>query len=178
MLRGARRLHLGCGPHVLPEWSNLDIAPGNGGIVWDVTRGLPVQDASIDYVYSEHFIEHLSLAQGEALLVEIYRVLRPGGVVRLTTPDLRTLIREYQSGRLDYWREVDWVPATPARLLNESMRLWGHKFVYDHDELVTLLRSCGFTTVEDAPYRESRIEELAGLERRVFRDEIIIEASR
>lgn len=146
--------------------------------MWDVTRGLPVPTASVDYVFSEHFIEHLTLSQGEALLADIHRALRPGGVVRVTTPDLRTLIREYQSGRLDYWREVDWVPATSARLLNEAMRFWGHQFVYDRDELVTLLRASGFSEIEDAPYRESRHEVFNRLEQRVFRDEIILEATR
>lgn len=58
------------------------------------TKGdaLPFPDESIDFVYSEHFFEHLFFDEAVALLAECGRVLKKGGVVRTVVPDadLRT----------------------------------------------------------------------------------------
>jgi hypothetical protein len=51
------RLHLGAGPRLLPGWLNSDLVTGD--IYLDITRRLPLPDASLDYVYGEHVIEHV-----------------------------------------------------------------------------------------------------------------------
>lgn len=177
-LAGQTRLHLGCGRNVVPGWANVDAEGGAGVIAWDLRRPLPAADASFDYVFSEHFIEHVTRDEALRLLRECRRVLKPGGVLRTTTPDLRKLVAEYLSGRLDEWRDVAWLPESPCRLLNEGMRLWGHQFVYDEPELRALLAEAGFADVERVAWRESSHEALRGLECRPLHDEIIVEARR
>ena len=66
---------------------DLDYAPLRGGqrqVQADATR-LPLPDASIDVIASFETIEHVPDAR--ALVYELRRVLRPGGVLVLSTPN-------------------------------------------------------------------------------------------
>jgi len=63
-------------------------------------------------------------------------------------------------------------------MLNESMRLWGHQFLYDVEELTALLREVGFSDVVSVGWRQSRHGALRDLECRPFHNEIILEATK
>lgn len=169
------KLHLGCGSNIIPEWTNVDLSDLKGVTKWDLTKSLPVDSSSVDYIYSEHFIEHITREQAKGLLIECSRVLRMGGVLRISTPDLRKLVNEYLSGNLMEWSELGWNPDTPCALMNEGMRLWGHQYLYDAAELKQLLLDCGFDSVELMSWRESKHHELRGLECRPFHEDLIYE---
>lgn len=145
-------------------------------IAHDLTLLLPVASNSVRFIYSEHFIEHIPHEAAAQLLRECHRVLRPDGVVRMSTPNLRKLISEYESGRLDEWINVGWRPETPCRLLNEGLRKWDHQFVYDEAELLDLVRAAGFQDCRLVEWRVSSHPELHELETRPFHDEVIFEA--
>jgi predicted SAM-dependent methyltransferase len=172
------RLHLACGSNLLAGWANVDIDGASEVIKLDLTRSLPVASESIDFVFCEHFIEHISASDAERLLREIRRCLRPGGVIRLSTPDLAVLVTHYRDQKLDTWHDVGWTPQTPCRLLNEGLHSWGHQFVYDQRELETLLGSVGFSAVRRVRWRQSDHRELSGLECRPDHSELIYEATR
>ncbi len=170
------RLHLGCGPNVMQGWGNLDVAGGPGSYRCDLKQPLPKADSSVRYIYTEHFIEHIERDDGVRLMRECHRVLTDDGVLRVSTPDLRFLVKEYESGRLGEWADMNWHPASSCRLLNESMRLWGHVFLYDEEELRQMLGEAGFRSIDRVPYRKSRHAPLEGLETRPFHQELIVEA--
>ena len=173
------QLHLGCGPCVLPGWINLDTEQGIPGVVaWDLRQGLPLKDQSIEAVYSEHFIEHLTLEDARRLLRECVRVMKPGAMIRMSTPDLAYLVEAYRERRLDEWRDVDWMPASPADLLNEGMRSWGHRYLHDAASLSRLIASAGFVEPTRVAWRQSRNARLRGLESRPFHGDLIMEAIR
>lgn len=173
---GPKRLHLGCGANLLPGWANVDYSDLAGVIRHDLTRPFPLPPDSVEFIYSEHFIEHITREQALTLLSECRRVLKREGVLRLSTPNLEKLTDEYLARRVSEWEDVDWRPKTPCQMLNEGLRLWGHQFVYDRDELTLLLNEAGFQHVTPAAWRESRRPELRGLECRPFHGEIIVEA--
>lgn len=175
-IAGQKKLHLACGNHVLDGWANIDLQSNRKVIGWDLTHGLPVRSGTIDLIFCEHFIEHITLEQAKALLVEIYRSLRPDGILRLSTPDLKKILDEYILGRTSEWANVGWSPATPCQMLNDGLRLWGHQFVYDDDELTSLLNEAGFREIRKVAWRESSTTGLSKLECRPFHGEIIIEA--
>ncbi len=177
-IRQCQKLHLGCGPHVLPGWANLDLAGAPGSVRWHLNWRLPVDDASVDLIFSEHFIEHIDKAQATMLLRDCHRALRVGGVLRLSTPSLAKLVTEYQAGRLDEWADVAWTPASPCDLLNDGMRAWGHRYLYDEAELRLQLQAAGFNTVLRMQWRQSAVAGLGGLEQRPFHDELIMEATK
>ena len=177
-LAGHDRVHLGCGPNVLEGWANLDIGGGSGVTHFDLTSRLPFSDASVNRVFTEHFIEHIPRKRGLSVLRECARILKPNGVLRLSTPDLRVLVDQYLAGRTIEWSDQGWTPNSPCQMLNEGMRRWGHQFVWDEAELVAALSSVGFATVNRVAWRESEHSGLSGLECRTDHGDLIVEAVR
>jgi predicted SAM-dependent methyltransferase len=166
------RLHIGAGPYRLDGWLDSDLIGGD--VYLDLTRPLPLPDASFDYVFGEHVVEHLTEQKGEQLFRELRRVLRPGGVARLTTPDLRKIVALYRDenpviGLDDYARFLDQETGKRhergAQVFNDYLRLWGHRYVYDEDDLTAKLLAAGFSNVERAEPGESVHDLLRGLER-------------
>lgn len=78
VVRKYDKLHLGCGPRRIADWANIDIS-GYQNIVWDLRKRLPVTPGSIRFIYSEHFIEHISRSQALELLRNCRAVLAKGG---------------------------------------------------------------------------------------------------
>jgi len=174
-----RKLHLGAGNHLLPGWLNSDLHPPAAEVLHlDATRTFPFEDVTFDYVFSEHMIEHLTYADGVRMLRECHRVLKPGGRVRVSTPDLRTLVRLYQgeSGPVPdaflAWHH-EWIvrdgdeaapAAEPVFVLNNFVRDWGHQFIYDEPALRRALTSAGFDGVVTRDLNASDDPALADLE--------------
>jgi predicted SAM-dependent methyltransferase len=169
------KIHLACGGVRLDGWLNVDLDSPVADLRLDLREKLPFADGSAAYLFSEHFIEHLTRAQGVALLAESHRVLAAEGVLRISTPDLKFLAASYLAGATDEWGEL-WCPATPSSLMNEGMRSWGHQFLYDANELIAVLREAGFRALVFVAWRQSLHGELAGLESRPFHNELIVEA--
>ena len=95
-VRGPLLVNVGCGSVAHPEWANFDVAPRLPHVrQLDVRQGLPLADGQADAVYSSHVLEHLSSAEADGFLRELWRVLAPGGVIRLVVPDLEAICRLY-----------------------------------------------------------------------------------
>ena len=172
------KINLGCGPTIIPGWINLDREPKPGAHFWDGTLGIPAETNSISLIYSEHFIEHLSLEESSNLLRECVRVLCPGGIMRVSTPDIRVLMQAYEGNALDYWLNVGWRPRTVCDLMNEGMRAWGHQYLFDRARLTEVLLQVGFARVAAVPWGRSSIAELCDREARPFHGELIFEAQK
>lgn len=79
---------------------------GRYNLIHGSCYNIPVPDCTYDYVVSLELIEHLP--DGDRLLKELYRVLKPGGKLVLTTPygkpgivyDEKYHFKEYNSGEL------------------------------------------------------------------------------
>lgn len=138
--------------------------------MWDVTEGLPVPDGSCECIYSEHFLEHLTVEQGIRFLRDCRRVLRPGGVMRVAMPSVAEPVRRYYENS---WREnpaleeygLTWIQ-TRAEYINVAFRHWGHQWLYDEEELGRRLREAGFERTSTVAWGESRHPLLAGRETR------------
>jgi len=64
-------------------------------ICWDLRKGIPFALNSFDVVYHSHFLEHVPKEQAGVVLKECWRVLKPGGIIRVVVPDLEVLARRY-----------------------------------------------------------------------------------
>lgn len=168
------KLHLGAGHNRLGGWLNTDRDVDAELVLLDATGPFPLPDGAVDYVFAEHLIEHLPYSDALPMLRESYRVLTPGGRIRLATPDLDrvvSLLRDDQGEigvRYATWLCDSYFPEArgPAATfaVNQVLRGWGHLFVYDEATLRATLEAAGFTDVERHPFGDSGVPELKGLE--------------
>ena len=162
-------VQLGSGGNNWPDWVNVDLSPSSKpDVVLDLRGGFPAPRV-VRIIHSEHVLEHLELEDAKRLLLDLAGALQPGGTMRIALPDLAHLIEAYQGD----WRSQAWLddPAyahisSATEMLNYGLRSWGHKYVYDYDELVLRLRAAGFDQIERRPWGESPVPELAGRETR------------
>jgi SAM-dependent methyltransferase len=83
------------------EWTNVRFnmwpaPPDESDILHhDVRKPLLYPDETFDAAYALHVIEHLTPAEGRSFVNELYRVLKPGGILRISTPDLENIARSY-----------------------------------------------------------------------------------
>ena len=92
----ARYVNLGCGARYHRSWLNIDVvAAGPHVMVHDLRRGIPLDSASCQVVYHAHVLEHFRRDDAQAFLRECYRVLCPGGIIRVVVPDLERICRAY-----------------------------------------------------------------------------------
>jgi SAM-dependent methyltransferase len=204
------KINIGSGPHGKPDWVNLDwgalallsklpwlrrllialrLLPAHYKTDWpsqprlcDCRKKLPFADGSVDFAYSSSFLEHLPRWQALKLLRECHRVLHPGGVLRISVPDLRLLAEKYVQRDQPYyaqlqppgvdaawtvgdsfvstfqghdmWSEPDWVGRLRARFIR------GHLWMYDFHSLSRLLMAAGFKEVAHCEAGVGRVPDL------------------
>jgi predicted SAM-dependent methyltransferase len=89
-------LNLGCGRRFHPAWTNVDfVAVGSAVLVHDLRKGVPFPDGEFDLVYHSHLLEHFDRSYALRLLRECFRVLKPGGTIRIAVPDLERIVKTY-----------------------------------------------------------------------------------
>ncbi|MFZ1721944.1 MAG: methyltransferase domain-containing protein [Microgenomates group bacterium] len=169
-----KKLQLGCGPHLIKGWLNSELYGSPEMIPLDLTKKFPVPDNSFDYLFCEHTIEHFSLEQGRNIFAEFFRVLKPGGKVRMATPDLKFLIDLYKKEkkpvqkRYIAWSSKEFFPKLgivhETFVINNFVRAWGHQFIYDLAAFKILLPKAGFKNITKHKPGESRDKHLRGLE--------------
>jgi predicted SAM-dependent methyltransferase len=150
----------------------------------DICVPLPFADACVDWVYAEHLVEHVSLTEGIGWLREVHRILAPGGLLRLTTPDLRRYVEGYlrddglfakHRRRLAAAGVGPPMPGRGAFMFNQMFYLWGHRWIYDEAELRHALGSAGFDpdTVAVQAFRRGARPDVAALDQVLRNDETI-----
>lgn len=170
-----RKLHIGAGHNHLPGWLNTDRDPNSGAIYLDAAEPFPFEDATFDYLYSEHLIEHLPYEAGLSMLEECRRVLKPGGRIRIATPDMERIVGLLYAlpgdveERYARWLTESYFPEAvgdrwAVYAINQVFRGWGHQFLYDQKTLGALLEKVGFTAVRPRPFGQSDDVNLIGVE--------------
>jgi SAM-dependent methyltransferase len=177
-LGSKRYLIVGTGP-ALPlneSFINLDYYwRPNLDLCWDITKEQPLEDNSLSGIFMEHTLEHLSYLDGKNVLMCCYRMLRPGGTLRLSVPDFEIYLEVYRRrklgeriifpyGYLDKLGAYGETPSdtTPMMVINVMSRGAGervdysHKFTYDYETLELMLRRCGFVNIRRESFMRGR----------------------
>lgn len=171
---GSIMLNIGCGTDYKDGWINIDNNSDDNieklDLNWDLRNPLPFAENSVDFIFNEHFFEHLTVEEGQVVMKDLLRVLKPGGVIRIAMPDLEGVVHNYTSVPLDKDPVIkefkfDFVQ-TRAEWMNMSFRWWGHKWLYDWEELQRRLKQAGYTKIKRCKLRTSAHAELQKLETR------------
>lgn len=162
--RTEQLVNVACGPHVVPEFLNIDLLPCDRRVVeWDCRRSIPVGDGGAAGVRAEQFIEHLEAREElPAFLADVHRALCPGGVLRVIVPDAERYLRAYCRDDLTGFRELatpdpfpDDLP-TRMDVINHVFHQWHeHRWAYDFETLAHRLNAAGFARVERMSFARS-----------------------
>jgi predicted SAM-dependent methyltransferase len=131
----------------------FDIVRANG-IRWaNVAKRIPLNDESVEVLYTCHMLEHLDREEAHAFLKESKRVLQPGGILRVAVPDIRAAVSNYlESGDADQFIEDTHLTiAKPVTLRKKITHIITgarhHHWMYDEESLKRLLMAGGFDNV-------------------------------
>lgn len=144
-----RYLNLGCGNSIFPSpWENLDIRPLIG--VDHVGEVYPLNfDGNLfDIVYASHLLEHFKRSDTQKIVNEWVRVLKPGGLLRISVPSLENITKIYQeTGDIE-------------QILGPLMggQTYDHNFHYmafDKINLTKIMKSAGLIAIHPWDFRRT-----------------------
>lgn len=138
---GPHILNLGGGGVLSDRWLTADVTP-RADVFMDITKPLPVPDMTVDAVYSEEVIEHIDRQAGRKMLEECFRILKPEGTLRLTTPSL------------DYFAKRTLSDLAGTQEINDIFYRHGHRFIYSKEAMHRTLRDAGFINIRPSIYRD------------------------
>ena len=138
-------------------WLTVDVIPGCD-IYYNLRKGIPFPDNSVNKIYSSHFFEHLSSEEIILFLKECKRVLIPGGNFSICVPNAKIYIENYYNNTI--LQEQDYFSYKPAYnfysmidYVNYIAYMGGeHKHLFDEDNLLAILRFIGFDHVATRPF--------------------------
>ena len=170
--------------HILPN-ALVDMPWAQDIFIHDLRKPLPFDANSMEAIYSSHTLEHLYLEEAKRLLKECYRVLKPGGILRIVLPDLKAMVQEYIDEQSHSYPVNDIYNDTPADRLNVRLNLrmpnsapinifhriytamtdfHTHKWMYDAESLTYYFQKSNFINIQEMKCYESRIKGIDAVE--------------
>lgn len=149
------KLNIACGPVYLDGWINSDLRPSdmpNDEVskswkldeVWDMTKRLPLEDNSVDFILAWHCLEHASLGDSGEMVRDWHRVLRPGGMVACAVPDVIKVAKRWEIGEFD-----DFIGAVNIAGPYNGYDGDFHRWAYCQRSLENKFREAGFPDVRE-----------------------------
>lgn len=134
-----RKIQFGAGSLNISGFENYEQAQ------IDITQPLPFKDGEIDVVFAEMVLEHITPQQAWSFIEEAYRVLKPGGKIRLVIPDF---VRCFRLQDPDWLRVNQGVTNNNGTLRDQMKSIifgHGHQGLWSAELLQAVLSSIGFT---------------------------------
>jgi len=153
------KVHYGCGANIMPDWFNLDLYASDEQDYFAINLldKHPFANSQVSFAFSEDVLEHLTQADSIFFLSEIYRALKPGGVLRLSFPGLEGVLTQHYS------------PYSESRVRQgefEAYSFWDHVHFYSKEELRLVAEHIGFKKIQFVEYGQSAYAELKELDTR------------
>ncbi|MEX0918404.1 MAG: methyltransferase domain-containing protein [Candidatus Paceibacterota bacterium] len=159
------KIQIGGGKHILEGYLNIDIVPP-ADLICDIREGIPLESQSSEFIFSEHFFEHVDYPiSSKKIISEFFRILKYGGQVVLGVPDSELVVKSYVNKDREFYEKAlnTWYINrgclddfnTYIDLLNYHFRDQDddekynpHYWAYDFDKLQSLFRNAKFNKVE------------------------------
>ena len=146
------KIHLGCGQKYIEGWFHVDALEiehvDHVGRVEDLSF---IPDNTAKLIYACHVLEHFGRHTYVDALKEWYRVLAPGGILRLAVPDFAAAAALYQSGTLP--RGIEDVRGLVTGGQRDQYDF--HGMIFDEADLSRQLREVGFSETRRWDWRET-----------------------
>ena len=145
-----KKLHLGCGNKIIPNFINMDSRNLDGVDVpnCDITNLSMFDNSTVDLIYACHVLEHIPRSRTFKTLLEWNRVLKPGGLLRLAVPCWDATVEIYRRTG-DYENLLNWIYGGREYEANVHYR----QFTFYG--LKTLLIEAGFKRVTRYDWRDT-----------------------
>jgi predicted SAM-dependent methyltransferase len=161
-------INLGCGPARGPEMINVDFFFAGADYGADLRYPLRIDSNSIDGIFSEHTLEHLTYDQNRKLLAECFRVLKPGTKIRVIVPDVSVFIEAYSSKNQAWFKEWERLIftesadseraerklASPMCAISFITQEYFHQSSWDFETMSYFLKEAGFISIEKCEFRK------------------------
>ena len=144
------KLHLGCGDVKIDGYINVDIrsypiyrtkSPLSPDVIDDMTELRQFKKNTVSVIYICHAFEHLTRFQYSSALKRWYQLLKKGGVLRISVPDMENLCKYYiETGDLNLIRGTLY----GGQDYKENFHHWG----WDFNELSKDLEHAGFEEIK------------------------------
>ena len=157
------KVHYGCGPNLFDGgWVNLDLPPSCSDntklyLPINLVSKHPFPSECFRFGFAEDFLEHLDQSEALIFLSEVFRCLQRGGVLRLSFPGLRGVLRRH-------YRSSDYEGAIVGQ--KEAYTKWGHKHFFCEEGLAIVAKHIGFCKIEFVDYGKSGYQDLCNLDSR------------
>ncbi len=135
-------LNIGCGSKKYPGFINVDAVPApHVDYVTDNIAALPFEDNYADLVYMCHVLEHIKRDDLLGVVVEMYRVLKRGGIFRVSVPGFDELVAFYNHRRQN-------ISTIELQLMGgQNYKYNFHYSVFNKQRLMELFLVAGFNKV-------------------------------
>jgi predicted SAM-dependent methyltransferase len=144
-----------CGGNKLPGWINHDVDV-------DIRKPLPYC-STVDFIFVEHGLEHITHQEAWNFLEECHRILKPGGVVRIAIPDVNRIwldcTPEYQQAVL----KSGYGDGSRKSAVKAAVFCHGHQAAWTGEMLKAFMAAVGFVCASWFP-GYSPHPELRGIE--------------
>lgn len=136
----------GRNPFNVKEFLNVDaVALPQVDLVFDITKTFPIDDCVIAEIFSAATLEHLREPDNLHVLKECYRILKPGALIRICTPDIEAIAKGILEGEdLHYINQHLFGKYKSNQTEDYDL----HRWMYPADTLMSVLRDIGFTETE------------------------------
>lgn len=193
-------LYVGCGHHRMNGFTHVEISVGKqfkkGGdvgppdIIADITRRIPLEDESVDLIYSRATLEHLTYKELINHFLECHRLIKKSGYIRMSVPDMDIMIKNYLNKEEDLEKakredeiSIETMPCeNHTDLFIQRILYHDHYYLHNFDTLRRALIKTGFTNIKQVKPGHSPINEIADelykSEKGRDRWEVLVEAQR
>ena len=123
----------------------------------DLRYPLNCPDNVWDGVFTEHTLEHLYPNHAYNLLMELYRTMKDGAVIRITVPDLKKYIEFYSKdfqniAYLDFQKHYK----LGAEAIRDLTQNYFHHSVWDAELLTVIMKNVGFHDVQERKFKDGK----------------------
>jgi predicted SAM-dependent methyltransferase len=120
--------------------------------------GIPLHDSSADFIFTSHTLHHFYRDEAQALLQDAFRVLKPGGTIRIAVPNLEYIFSLYQRGERERALGYFFYSSQPRNQLSRR------RYQYDFELLRQMLAGAGYQKIRRCVFRQGRTPDLDQLD--------------